>query len=55
MILALRGFDAKAIAAIMFEVDEELGKILSKGIKTQLIIIGSGAFMLKGLFEPSNL
>jgi hypothetical protein len=51
MILVLRGFDAKAIAAIMFEVDEELGKILSKGTKTQLIIIGSGAFILKGLLS----
>jgi len=51
MILSLRGFDAKAIAAIMFEVDEELGKILSKGTKTQLIIIGSGAFILKGLLS----
>lgn len=40
MILSLRGFDKKAIAAIMFEVDEQLGKILPNGIKTQLIIIG---------------
>lgn len=49
MILSLRGFDKKAIAAIMFEVDEQLGKILPNGIKTQLIIIGASAFVLKGL------
>jgi hypothetical protein len=43
------GFDKKAIAAIMFEVDKKLGKIVPKGLKTRIIIIGSGAYILKDL------
>lgn len=38
MFLSLNGFDKKAIAAILFEVDEELGKIILKGMKTRIIL-----------------
>ncbi len=54
MFLTLNGFDKKAIAEILFEVDEELGKIIPKGMKTRLILIGSSAFILKDLLTRAT-
>jgi hypothetical protein len=49
MTFPLEGLRREDIADILFEVDQRLKDILQNDLTIDLIIIGSGAFLLKGL------